>query len=81
MAELYHWPFHRALVKQYRTRELFEMHALLAEKGLRIRVELDDFVDASYESETEKDQDEDEDMKEVRDAEEIIAERRALMPY
>lgn len=80
--ELYLKPFSSPLRTQYRTNELKEMHSLLLEKGLRVRVELDDFL-AGWQDPSERrelDDGEDEGV-DIAGVEAIFEERKRLMPY
>ncbi|GAA5891027.1 hypothetical protein JCM6882_006393, partial [Rhodosporidiobolus microsporus] len=80
--ELYLRPFSPALRSVYRSRELRDFHHLLLEKGLRVRVELDSFVEGHVGSEAEEeDEDEDAPMRLEEAGEELLDERRRLMPY
>lgn len=59
------------------------MHSLLLEKGLRVRVELDDFIEG-WTSDVEMDDRRVEDEEEgalIKDTEELYSERQRLMPY
>ncbi|GAA6036634.1 hypothetical protein JCM8097_001263 [Rhodosporidiobolus ruineniae] len=82
--ELYLRPFSPTLRSVYRSRELRDFHHLLLEKGLRVRVEIDPFLDGFVSSDAEEERIEagGEDVEMVGEAgEELLAERQRLMPY
>ncbi|BGP12676.1 hypothetical protein JCM10213v2_008178 [Rhodosporidiobolus nylandii] len=80
--ELYLRPFSPALRSVYRSRELRDFHHLLLEKGLRVRVDIDAFLDQYVSSEAEDDeQDEDAPVRLAEAGEELLEERQRLMPY
>lgn len=76
-ADLYLRPFLPALRPVYRTQELRDWHSLLLEKGLRVRVEMDDFAEAGSDEEMELDPP----LEEATEAEGLLTEREALKPY
>ena len=67
----------------YRSDELRELHRLLLEKGLRVRLELDDFAEGwrSEPEDMEQDSSDDDRGGVVKVAEELYQERARLMPY
>ncbi|GAA5887659.1 hypothetical protein JCM5296_004450 [Sporobolomyces johnsonii] len=80
--ELYLRPFSPALRSVYRTRELRDFHHLLLEKGLRIRIELDPFLEGAELSDVEMEDEEDAVGVRLEEAgEEVLEERERLMPY
>lgn len=79
-AEFYLRPFSPALRSVYRSRELRDFHHLLLEKGLRDRVDIEPYLEGATTSDMEEDEDEEGPL--LEDAgEELLAERRRLMPY
>lgn len=82
-AELYLKPFAAPLRTMYRSDELRELHRLLLEKGLRVRLELDDFAEGwrSEPEDMEQDSSDDDRGGVVKVAEELYQERARLMPY
>ncbi|GJN91570.1 hypothetical protein Rhopal_004593-T1 [Rhodotorula paludigena] len=82
--EFYLRPFSPSLRSVFRSRELRDFHHLLLEKGLRVRVEVDSFLDGAVFSDMEDDKDDGHEVAPARleDAgEELLTERQRLMPY
>ncbi|BGO94695.1 hypothetical protein NBRC10512_004875 [Rhodotorula toruloides] len=78
--EFYLRPFSPALRSVYRSRELRDFHHLLLEKGLRVRVDFEPFLEGVVTSDMEDEEEGEGPM--LEDAgEELLAERRRLMPY
>lgn len=82
-AEFYLRPFSPTLRSVYRSSELRDFHHLLLEKGLRIRVDLDPFLEGVQLSDVEMLEDDEEELGqgELGIGEEVFAERKKLMPY
>lgn len=83
-AEFYLRPFSPSLRSVFRSRELRDFHHLLLEKGLRVRVEVESFLDGAVFSDMEDDEDDGHEVAPARleDAgEELLTERQRLMPY
>jgi hypothetical protein len=81
LAEFYLRPFSPALRSVYRSRELRDFHHLLLEKGLRVRVDIEPFLEGVVTSDMEDDEEEGEGPMLEDAGEELLAERRRLMPY
>uniref|UniRef100_A0A0K3C9N5 BY PROTMAP: gi/647394756/emb/CDR35990.1/ RHTO0S01e11694g1_1 [Rhodosporidium toruloides] n=1 Tax=Rhodotorula toruloides TaxID=5286 RepID=A0A0K3C9N5_RHOTO len=80
--EFYLRPFSPALRSVYRSRELRDFHHLLLEKGLRVRVDIEPFLEGAVTSDMEDDEEEEGEGPMLEDAgEALLAERRRLMPY
>lgn len=68
----------------YRSRELREWYSLLLEKGLRVRVEVDSFAEADFDSDAEEDtvmQEQGSALEHMDEGEELLRERETLKPY
>ncbi|GAA5922599.1 uncharacterized protein JCM15063_003358 [Sporobolomyces koalae] len=78
--EFYLRPFSPTLRSVYRSTELRDFHHLLLEKGLRIRTDLDPFLDGAPMSDDEMAED-DGDAGDQGIGEEVFTERKKLMPY
>lgn len=76
VADLYLRPFLPALRPVYRSQELRDWHSLLLEKGLRVRVEVDNFAEVGSDVEMV-----DPPLEGFTDAEGLLAEREYLKPY
>ncbi|GAA6015188.1 hypothetical protein JCM11491_000498 [Sporobolomyces phaffii] len=76
--EFYLRPFSPTLRSVYRSSELRDFHHLLLEKGIRVRIEVDPFLDGAVFSDAEMLEDNDD---ELGIGEEVLAERNKLMPY
>lgn len=89
LADLYMRPFLPILRPVYRSSELRNWHSLLLEKGLRVRVDTDSFLEGEVGSDIEmEEQERDEDMKPLEDVgndwaagEDLLREREQLKPY
>lgn len=80
--EFYLRPFSPTLRSVYRSRELRDFHHLLLEKGLRIRVDLDAYLEGEQTSDMEVEDDDAPDLERLEQAgEEVLTERQRLMPY
>ncbi|BGP21464.1 hypothetical protein JCM10295v2_000339 [Rhodotorula toruloides] len=78
--EFYLRPFSPALRSVYRSRELRDFHHLLLEKGLRVRVDIEPYLEGVIASDMEDEEEEEGPM--LQDAgEALLEERRRLMPY
>ena len=82
-AEFYLRPFSPALRSVYRSSELRDFHHLLLEKGLRIRVDLEPFLENAVLSDAEMSEDDEVELApdELEVGEEVFTERKNLMPY
>lgn len=82
-AEFYLRPFSPSLRPAFRSRELRDFHHLLLEKGLRVHVDVDAFLEGAVLSDMEDDDDEqDRALERLEDAgEDVLTERTRLMPY
>ncbi|GAA5865509.1 hypothetical protein JCM8547_001271 [Rhodosporidiobolus lusitaniae] len=78
--ELYLRPFSPSLRSVYRSGELRDFHHLLLEKGIRLRVDFDPFLEGYAGSDVEE-EDEDEPMRLADAGEDVLEERQRLMPY
>jgi hypothetical protein len=88
LADLYMRPFLPSLRPVYRSSELRNWHSLLLEKGLRVRVDVDSFVEGEVGSDVEVEEPErEEDMPleyvgdEWAAGEDLLREREQLKPY
>ncbi|GAA5980700.1 hypothetical protein JCM10908_001742 [Rhodotorula pacifica] len=81
--EFYLRPFSPMLRSVFRSRELRDFHHLLLEKGLRIRVDVEAFLDGEQTSDMELEDDEHTpNLERLEHAgEEVLTERQRLMPY
>ncbi|GAA5950440.1 hypothetical protein JCM3765_004549 [Sporobolomyces pararoseus] len=81
--EFYLRPFSPTLRSVYRSSELRDFHHLLLEKGLRIRLDLDPFLEGVQLPDVEMLEDDEEELghRELGIGEEVFAERKKLMPY
>ncbi|GAA6047144.1 hypothetical protein JCM3770_006922 [Rhodotorula araucariae] len=82
--EFYLRPFSPSLRPVFRSRDLRDFHHLLLEKGLRVRVDVDPFLEGVVTSDMEDDEaDEGEGpLGRLEEAgEEVLTERQRLMPY
>lgn len=76
--DLYLKPFSAPLRSAFRSKELRELHSVLLEKGLRIRLELDTFAEG-WSSEVEDLHDSTEDVADEVEA--MLGERELLKPF
>ncbi|GAA5908743.1 hypothetical protein JCM8208_006776 [Rhodotorula glutinis] len=79
-------PFSPSLRPVFRSRELRDFHHLLLEKGLRVHVDVDQFLDGAILSDMEDDEvddgEQDQGLERLEAAgEEVLTERTRLMPY
>ncbi|GAA5861515.1 hypothetical protein JCM3774_000276 [Rhodotorula dairenensis] len=80
--EFYLRPFSPTLRSVYRSRELRDFHHLLLEKGLRIRVDVDAYLQEQDDSDMEVEDARQEDLERLEYAgEEVLTERQRLMPF
>ncbi|KAM0754939.1 DUF1740-domain-containing protein [Meredithblackwellia eburnea MCA 4105] len=79
--ELYLKAFSPHLRPSFRSKELRQVHSLLLEKGLRVRLELDGFLRGWSSSDVEDEGDEEPAPLLLKETEELYSERRRLMPY
>ncbi|KAL8278570.1 hypothetical protein RQP46_009062 [Phenoliferia psychrophenolica] len=81
--ELYLKPFALPFRAAFRAKELQQLHSLLLEKGLRVRVELEEFGEGGGDSDVEMGVEEPDEAAGglVKETEELYEERRRLMPY
>ncbi|KWU46645.1 DUF1740-domain-containing protein [Rhodotorula sp. JG-1b] len=80
--QFYLRPFSPTLRSVYRSRELRDFHHLLLEKGLRIRVDVDAYLEGEQTSDMEVEDDDTADLERLEQAgEEVLTERQRLMPY
>lgn len=80
--EFYLRPFSPTLRSVYRSQELRDFHHLLLEKGLRIRVDVDAYLEGEQTSDMEVEDDDTADLERLEQAgEEVLTERQRLMPY
>ncbi|BGP44730.1 hypothetical protein JCM10450v2_000544 [Rhodotorula kratochvilovae] len=83
--EFYLRPFSPALRPVFRSRDLRDFHHLLLEKGLRVRVDIEPFLEGVVTSDMEDDDAADEGegpLERLEEAgEDVLSERQRLMPY
>jgi len=80
--EFYLRPFSPTLRSVYRSSELRDFHHLLLEKGIRVRIDLDPYLEGAEFSDVEMFEIEDEDGQGALNVgEEVFTERQKLMPY
>lgn len=81
--EFYLRPFSPTLRSVYRSSELRDFHHLLLEKGIRVRIDLDPFLEGAEFSDVEmlEIEDGDEGQEALDVGEEVFAERQKLLPY
>ncbi|KAK4703296.1 nuclear exosome regulator NRDE2, partial [Phenoliferia sp. Uapishka_3] len=81
--ELYLMPFSLPLRSTFQSKELRQMHSLLLEKGLRVKIELDDALEGRGVSDVELEEEEVNDHTSglMNETEELYRERTRLMPY
>lgn len=82
--EFYLRPFSPTLRAVYRSSELRDFHHLLLEKGLRIRIDLDPYLEGVQLSDVEmleEGEEKNSEGGELDVGEEVFEERRKLMPY
>lgn len=86
LADLYMRPFLPVLRPVYRSSELRNWHSLLLEKGLRVRVDTDSFLEGEVGSDVEtEERNEDMPLENVQAewaaGEDLLREREHLKPY
>ncbi|GAA5834455.1 hypothetical protein JCM9279_004321 [Rhodotorula babjevae] len=80
--EFYLRPFSPSLRPVFRSRELRDFHHLLLEKGLRVHLDVDRFLEGAVLSDMEDDEEEDRALERLEEAgEDVLTERTRLMPY
>lgn len=87
-ADLYMRPFLPVLRSVYRSSELRNWHSLLLEKGLRVRVDTNSFLEGEVGSDVEMEEQEQDEEPPLEDAgndwaagEDLLREREQLKPY